>query len=99
MNEPHYEILETRRAYEETGYRAGKLDRLGTVYPSPGVLDEVLHLFLATELTRGEASPESGEHLETLVVTRAEAIAMVRDGRIRDGKTVAGIHLALGAGG
>ncbi|MHC4862198.1 MAG: NUDIX domain-containing protein, partial [Planctomycetota bacterium] len=43
----------SRELEEETGYRAGKLERLGTVYPSPGVLSEVMHVFCATELAAG----------------------------------------------
>ncbi len=80
-----------RELAEETGYRAGKLEHLATFYTSPGILDERMFLFLATQLEPGEPALEAGEQIQTRVCTRAEALEMIRQGRIRDGKTLAGL--------
>jgi len=89
-NEPPGETA-LRELAEETGYRAGRLEHLATFYTSPGILDERMYLFLATELEPGEQALEAGEQIETRICTRAEALQMIREGRIRDGKTLAGL--------
>jgi ADP-ribose pyrophosphatase len=61
---------------------------LGYLYASPGVLDEKLHLFVAQDLTAGEAQPEPCEQLEPRVVEWREAIRMALEGEIRDAKTI-----------
>jgi ADP-ribose pyrophosphatase len=76
-----------RELTEETGLVAGKLETLGIIQPSPGVFDEVVHLFLATELAQGEAEPEYYEDIETVRIPLKQAVQMVLDGEINDGKT------------
>ena len=78
-----------RELLEETGYLAGRLKPLGNFYSSPGVLSEKLYAFAAYDLERQSASLEEGEEIEVQPTTLAEAIAMIRDGRIHDGKTIA----------
>ena len=80
-----------RELTEETGYRAGQLRRVHSFFLSPGILDERMHLFLATDLTSGKAAREAGENIENLVVAWEEAIKMVLDGRIQDAKTIVGL--------
>jgi ADP-ribose pyrophosphatase len=82
-----------RELMEETGYTARRWRRLGHFYPSPGVLDEKMHLFVAQDLTPGPAHPEADEHLEPHSVTWGDALRMALDGTIRDLKTVAAILL------
>jgi ADP-ribose pyrophosphatase len=91
--DPGEEPLETagRELAEETGYRAGTLELLAVFYSSPGILDERMHLFLATGLAPGEPNLQGGEQIETLVLPWRHAMDMVRSGAIRDGKTVAGL--------
>ena len=89
-NEPHLETAK-RELLEETGYTAGQWTRLGVLHTAIAYTDEAIELYLARNLTQGKASPDAGEFLETLVVPFDEAIAMVRDGRITDVKTVAGL--------
>src|SRR5437762_7615694 len=86
-NEP-LEACARRELVEETGYRAARWRSLGYLYASPGVLDEKLHLFVAEELTAGEASPEACEQLEPVTVAFADAIRMWLSGEIKDGKTI-----------
>jgi ADP-ribose diphosphatase len=91
--EPGEDPLETagRELAEETGYRAGKLEKLSEFYMSPGILCERMHLFLASELTPGQEGREPGEEIENLVVSWTEALRMARCGEIRDAKTLVGL--------
>lgn len=80
-----------RELEEETGYRAGKIELLTQFYMSPGILNERMLLFLATDLAGGPARLESGEQIEPLIVAWPEALAMALDGRIEDAKTLVGL--------
>ena len=88
--EPHLETAK-RELLEETGYEAADWRRLGVMHPSIAYTDEAIELFLAKGLTKKEARLDDGEFLEVLEVPFAEAIAMVRDGRITDAKSIAGL--------
>jgi len=88
--EPHLETAK-RELLEETGYVAADWRRLGVLHPSVGYTDEAIELFLAKGLTKQEARLDDGEFLEVLEVPLVEAIAMVRDGRITDAKSIAGL--------
>jgi ADP-ribose pyrophosphatase len=76
---------------EETGITAVDLIPLGTVCSSPGVFDEVIHLFAATGISQGPAQPETDEEIELLRLPLAEALQMAADGRISDAKTLAAL--------
>ncbi len=82
-----------RELREETGFVAGTLRPLASWYPSPGILDETMHLFLATDLREESRHPEEDELVEPHPVAPAEAARMVADGRIRDGKTLLALFL------
>ncbi len=83
-----------RELVEETGYRAASVTPLGSWYPSPGIFDETMHLFLATGLEEAGAAPEEDELVEPVPVTPAEAAELVRTGAILDGKTLLALFLA-----
>ncbi len=91
--EPGEETWETarRELIEETGYEPGELVELFRFYPSPGVSTEEIVVFLARRLRYVGARPEPDEAIETLWVDLDEAVGMIRDGRIRDGKTIAAL--------
>jgi ADP-ribose pyrophosphatase len=80
-----------RELREETGYAARVLAHLGDVYSSPGTSDEVIHIFEARDLHGDGVPTEPADEIAVEVVSRADAVRMVLDGRIRDGKSVAGI--------
>lgn len=82
-----------RELEEETGYRARRFRRLLEFYPTPGFVSERMYLFLATGLLPGKARPEADEALETQAFTRAELERMIRQGQLRDGKSLVGILL------
>ena len=80
-----------RELREETGITAADLIPLGIVCSSPGVFDEIVHLFAATGISQGEAQPESDEEIELLRLPLEEALQMASDGRISDAKTLAAL--------
>jgi len=83
-----------RELLEETGLRAGTLRRLTSILTSPGYSDEMLHVFLATDLENGEANPDDGEFINAMMFPFDEIVDFVASGIIRDAKTVVGIMLA-----
>ncbi|HBA87271.1 MAG TPA: NUDIX hydrolase [Geobacter sp.] len=85
------QLCAARELIEETGLKAANLVSLGILHPSPGVFDEVIHLYLATGLTQGDAEPEDYEEISCLKVPMQEAISMAAEGRITDGKTIAAL--------
>lgn len=85
-----------RELAEETGLQARTLESLGMVHTSPGVFDEIIHLFLATELTQGDAAPEKYEEIGTVRIPLDTVSRMVIRGEITDGKTIAALFRAGG---
>ena len=79
-----------RELEEETGYRAKKWKKLVLFYPSPGYVGEKMTIFLATELTAGEAKPMEDERIETRWFTAKEIEDGIRSGKVVDGKTMIG---------
>jgi ADP-ribose pyrophosphatase len=88
--EPHLATAK-RELLEETGYRAAEWTRLCVLDTAIGYTDERIELFLARQLTQGERKLDPGEFLEVFFTPFDEALAMVRDGRISDVKTIAAI--------
>lgn len=85
-----------RELEEETGCSADRVERLTTIFPTPGFCDEQIHLFMAVGLTRGEHRREPDEFLDVEALALSRALAMVESGEIRDGKTVAALLYAAG---
>lgn len=84
-------VCARRELEEEAGLVAADWQSLGGVVSSPGVFTEVVHLYLATKLTRGSARPETGEVFEVKWLPLVQAAGLALSGEIDDGKTVAGI--------
>ena len=89
--EESWEDCARRELEEETGMRAGKLIPLTHIYTTPGFTDEVIRLFVATDLEVGEAARDADEFLEVIPFRFSDVIDMVKDGRIVDCKSVATI--------
>ena len=85
-----------RELREETGCTAKTMQHLYTMYTTPGVTDERIHIFLATGLTQGEHAREADEFLTVEPVRLAKALEMVKSGEIDDGKTAVGLLFAAG---
>jgi ADP-ribose diphosphatase len=77
-----------RELVEEAGFRAGRLDRLTTIYTTPGFTDERIHIFAARDLEPTRHRREADEFIETHPIRLGAALDMVRSGAIVDGKTV-----------
>lgn len=84
-----------RELIEETGYRAECLEQIGGLYTSPGFCTEYIHLYLATGLQKGHPAPEDDETIETIKVALSDISAMVSQGEICDGKSIAGLLSVL----
>jgi ADP-ribose pyrophosphatase len=80
-----------RELLEETGYTAKRVRKLFEIFPSPGLLGERMDVYLAEGLTRGKSKPEEDEKISLRVVTLAEAERWIREAKIRDAKTIAGL--------
>ena len=80
-----------RELSEETGYRAKRIELLSVFYMSPGILDERMHLYLATGLESGPMALDPAEDIVPLRMSWDAALAMARDGRIQDAKTLASL--------
>ena len=80
-----------RELSEETGLVAKEIKHIGDFYPSVGFLDENLRLFVATGLSEGQTHPDEDEYLDVVKMPFDEAVKLVIDGTIKDGKTIAGI--------
>ena len=91
-DEPHLATAK-RELLEETGYTAREWKQVGIIHTAIAYTDEGIEIFLARKLSLGERKLDAGEFLETLIVEFDEAIAMIRDGRITDAKTVAALLL------
>ena len=85
------EACARRELLEETGVTAARLQRLTSIWTTPGFTNEVIHLYLATGLTSGEPSRERDEFIEVVPQPLSRVLALIRDGEIRDAKTVAAI--------
>ncbi len=83
-----------RELREETGYRAGRLERLGGIYPAPAWSTEFISFYLATDLIHGPAALDADEAIELVHVPLVDAIELIHSGVITDGKTVAALFLA-----
>jgi ADP-ribose pyrophosphatase len=85
------EVAARRELLEETGYAARKYRRLLDVFPAPGFVTERMWIFAAEGLTRGTAQPEEDERIEPRAFTLKQVDAMIRDGKLRDAKSVSGL--------
>ena len=86
-----------RELLEETGYRARVLKPLLEFYPSPGILSEKMHLVEAWDLTPSQGQPDADERIEVGFFAVGKVLEMIKNGEIRDGKTLVGILLLFGA--
>jgi 8-oxo-dGTP pyrophosphatase MutT (NUDIX family) len=85
------QLCAARELVEETGLKAATLVSLGILHSSPGVFDEVIHLYLARGLSQGEAEPEAYEEISCIRIPLEEALDMAARGQITDGKTIAAL--------
>lgn len=87
--EPNEDPLEAvkRELEEESGVNAESVEYIGTMYTTVAILDEKIHMYLATGLTYKNAHPDDGEFLEVVKIPLKTLVEMVMDGKIPDSKT------------
>jgi ADP-ribose pyrophosphatase len=85
-----------RELLEETGCTAERMEPLYTFYTTPGFIDERIHGFMATGLTRGDSQREADEFMTVETMTLSHALGLIQKGEIRDGKTAVLILFAAG---
>jgi ADP-ribose pyrophosphatase len=85
-----------RELKEETGCSAEAIEPLLTLYTTPGFTDELIHFFLATGITRGEAKLEADEFARVITLPLSRVLSMISGGEIRDAKTVVALLYAAG---
>lgn len=88
------EICAVRELQEETGITAARWASLGLYIPAPGIFTEVIHLYLAQDLSVGAPNPDSDEELELQWLPLQQAIDLVLRGEWNDGKTALGLMRA-----
>jgi ADP-ribose pyrophosphatase len=80
-----------RELVEETGHLAGRLVPLGNFFSSPGILTEKMYAFAAYDLEPSQTSLDEGEEIEVVPTAFTDALQMIADGEIHDGKTIAAL--------
>lgn len=91
-----WEEVARRELEEETGLRAGSLRYLTEIYTAPGFTDELIRLYVAGDLTAGETAHDEDEFIELVRIPLSGALSMIRDGEIRDAKTICTLLYAAG---
>ena len=85
------EACARRELEEETGRRARIMERLTTIYTTPGFTDERIHLFLAHGIEPGSERREPDEFMELHELSWSAVLELVRTGEVQDGKTLASL--------
>ena len=80
-----------RELEEEAGVSAGRWDKLGQFFSSPGVLTEIIHVYLARDLTAGATRHEEHEVLEARWLPLREAIGLATGSQLQDAKSIIGL--------
>jgi ADP-ribose pyrophosphatase len=84
-------VCAQRELREETGFRAEELTLLGDIWPTPGISNELMQIYLATGLQADPLPQDVDEEIALQPILLADLMAMARDGRIRDAKSIIGI--------
>jgi len=86
--------LAARELEEETGWRAERFEPIGAAYPCIGYSNEIIHVFAAYGLERGQKDLAEGEFVEVVEMELDEAVARARAGEIKDMKTITSLFYA-----
>jgi len=81
-----------REVEEEIGYKVGRLEPLLSLWTTPGFTNEIIHLFMASDLSPGVQALSADEVLEVMDMPLAATLDLIRDGAIRDAKTIIGLQ-------
>jgi ADP-ribose pyrophosphatase len=81
-----------REMEEEIGYKAGVLEHVTSAYTTPGFTDEVIHIYKAMQLQKGKQDLGHDEVLEIAEFPLEKTMTMIREGVIKDAKTIVGLQ-------
>lgn len=93
LDQDNAEVCIRRETQEETGYEISRLEKVFEAYMSPGSVTEIVHFFIAEyhedmKIGEGGGVAEEQEDIEVLELKFSEALKMIKDGKIKDGKTI-----------
>jgi ADP-ribose pyrophosphatase len=83
-----FEETAIRELEEETGLKATKVEKLFEVYPSPGYTNEIIKIYRAVEFEKGQVHLDEDEFLSAVWVEKDKLSQMIKDGQIKDAKTL-----------
>ena len=89
-------VCAQRELLEEVGVKAGRVERLTTIWTTPGFTDERIHLFWASDLTADKHARESDEFIEVIQKPLSEALDLIHSGEISDAKTALALLFVAG---
>lgn len=84
----------SRELEEETGYKAARLRKLASVYTTPGFTDEIIHIYLAEDLSQAMQNTDEDEFIDIEYYSPEQLTALIKAGQIEDAKTLLGLFLA-----
>jgi len=90
----HPDDCARRELEEETGYVANTIKRLSSIYTTPGFTDEMIHLYIADNLTLAKQCLDEDEFLAVEIYTKEQIRIMINDGTINDAKSMLALLLA-----
>ena len=90
------EACARRELEEEAGVRAGRLERLTSIWTTPGFTTETIHLFWAAQLTATQSAHERDEFIEVVPRPLSAVLDDIRRGEIRDAKSIAALLYLAG---
>jgi ADP-ribose pyrophosphatase len=91
--EEHYDCA-VRELQEEIGFKPLELKLMNVIYPSPGFANEKLYIYFCNKMIKGSLKMDEDETIEVEYIPYDEAVNMIYEGKIKDGKTIVGILMA-----
>lgn len=88
------DVCAVRELQEETGYKPGRLEKIGGIYLAPGYSSEYIYLYIATELSDSRLAMDEDEFIEIVRLPLEEALKRIGTGEIADSKTISALLLA-----
>lgn len=85
-----------REIVEETGYRARRWEKIAEFYTAPGFCTELMHVYVAQGLSPASAEGDADEILKPIRMSLPKALEMIRKGKVRDAKSIAGLLIYHG---
>ena len=84
-------VCALRELEEETGYTSSEIKKINQFYTTPGFSNEIMHIFLATNLKKGNAKPDDDEYIKKYEFTIGEILEKIKKGELEDSKTLVAI--------